>query len=643
MNHRLFARFVLVGVLLICVWLYLPPYADSFVGDDFVQQWRIREFVMNPTGAYQIFHPFWTTWYYRPLQNLWFLGNRLAFGLNPFGYYYLQICGQLLVVALLYRLARWLGLPVWAGLVTAVLFAINGQHHLTVSWISSIAIVLGALFSLAAAVSYLAYLNGIGRGQTRINAEIKAKIGVRPRSSASHAWLLLSFFFCLLAMLAHEEGFLAPIFLFAIWWTHPKRPSPHRADIIFFTALGLLMAGYVAVQIGRPNVHIAVERAYYDRLLNALWPGNMGQFGADVVGRWLTLEQADLSALAVNPFVGTLVAMGLLVLVGLGFWYGRRSVRLGLIWTGLHLGFIYLGLWSQRPELFDGRHLYNAWIGVSLTVGAGLAQWAQQRGSQQRERAAVVLVAALVLFLGLHGWEVERGMSRFIDLTRRVKTAEGQLKANLPTLSNEKLFAARFVLSPQYFVPAAGVWYGRPDLSGGSLDALKQYQTINRDFYLFDEVDGRLYNLAPELQAHAQTSLLWRNEPEVVWEQADTAVPLTPEDTGSDNIFIPPDDPRLAIRVTLLGEGWVSLNYQEKIPADGQLATAVRGEPGQTFHILVNGATIFTHTIQADETGWIDVLIPLTDYANETAVIQLQLSGEKDTAGFWANPRLVID
>jgi hypothetical protein len=391
-------------------------------------------------------------------------------------------------------------------------------------------------------------------------------------------------------------------------------------------------------------VHIVVEGAYYERLLNALWPGNIGRFGLDVVGRWLTLEQANLPTLASHPFVGTLVALGLLVLVGVGFWYGRRPFRLGLIWIGLHLGFIYFGLWSQRPELFDGRHLYNAWLGISLMVGAGLAQWAQQRGSKQRGRAAAVLAAALLLFLGLHGWEIERGMSGYYGLTRQVKMAETQLKAILPNVTDEtKLFAARFLLSPQYFVPAAGVWYGRPELSGGSLDALKQYQTINSSFYLFDEVDGRLYNLAPELQEHAQTILLWRNEPEVVWELEDTAVTLTSADTGSDAIFIPADDPRLAIQVTLPGEGWVSLNYTEKIPADGQLTTAVRGKPGQSFRILVNGDTHFTHTIQPEETGWIDVLFPLAAYANDTAVIQLQLSGEKDTAGFWANPRLVID
>ena len=143
---------ILVVLLLLAAWLYLPPFAFTFIGDDFMQQWRIRMFLDAPLQVVRVLRPGWTDWYYRPLQHAWFLANRLAFGLNPFGYYLLQAWWHTLAVALLYRLARGLRLPAWAALLAAALFAFNGQHQLTVNWISSIAIIMGGVFSLLAAV-----------------------------------------------------------------------------------------------------------------------------------------------------------------------------------------------------------------------------------------------------------------------------------------------------------------------------------------------------------------------------------------------------------------------------------------------------------------------------------------------------------
>ncbi len=80
---KILGLWFLVLLFLFTVWLYLPDYSDSFVGDDFVQQWRIRKVIEDPIQAYRIFNPVWTDWYYRPMQNLWFLGNRLLFGVNP--------------------------------------------------------------------------------------------------------------------------------------------------------------------------------------------------------------------------------------------------------------------------------------------------------------------------------------------------------------------------------------------------------------------------------------------------------------------------------------------------------------------------------------------------------------------------------
>lgn len=611
-KHRLGLQIAFVALLLFCLWLYLPAYHDSFVGDDFVQQWRIREFVRAPAGAWQILSPFWTNWYYRPLQNLWFLGNRLQFGLNPFGYYALQVLVHLLAISLLYRLARFLRLPVWAGFVTAVLFAINGQHQLTVSWISSIAIVLGAVFSLAAADAYFAYLRW-----------------------RRWVWLILTIVFVLLALLSHEEGVLIAIFLFSVWLTQPQRPSRPR-DYVFFALLLGLMSSMVVVQIVRPNVHIAVEGDFFTRLQTAVWPANWGAFGLEVTSRWLGLENQLPDLLSQVAFT-TMAGLVFLLLASAAFWAGSRAVRLGLLWAGLHLGFIYLALWAQRPELFDGRHLYNAWVGFSLTLGATLAQLYQAKtlnvDQRSQRQAGLVLTAVILLFTGIHVRAVQAGTARFYQLTRQVKASEADIKAILPELhEGTQLFATRFILTPPYFVPAAGVWYDAPELNGGSLEVFKQHETIPSDFYLIDYEDGRLYNLMPALQDASQTIFLWHNEPKLI----NAAI--------SENSIAGPKSARqLAVKVTPQANGWAAVQFTAAVPENSRLETAVHGQPGQQFQILIDGEIVFDQTLASSHNEWQEVSIPLDQLGGETITLQFQLRSSPEEPGYWSVPRFVID
>src|SRR5690606_24874348 len=89
-----------VGIILFAVALYIPPFDSHFVGDDYVQLEEVAPFLDQPLAAYQMFHPFWTTWYYRPVQNLTFLIARLLFELQPFGYYVVLAGWHALTIAL---------------------------------------------------------------------------------------------------------------------------------------------------------------------------------------------------------------------------------------------------------------------------------------------------------------------------------------------------------------------------------------------------------------------------------------------------------------------------------------------------------------------------------------------------------------
>ncbi|MFQ5421703.1 MAG: hypothetical protein ACE5EY_15225, partial [Anaerolineae bacterium] len=109
-------KLIFIGLLLVTLIILMPPYADNFIGDDYFQLNRVMELAARPSAAWQVLNPFWQPWYYRPWQNGWILANRLIFGFNPFGYYWLQILMHLLVMALLYRVGRRFGFSRWATL-----------------------------------------------------------------------------------------------------------------------------------------------------------------------------------------------------------------------------------------------------------------------------------------------------------------------------------------------------------------------------------------------------------------------------------------------------------------------------------------------------------------------------------------------
>ncbi|MFN2189938.1 MAG: hypothetical protein ACK2T3_14335, partial [Candidatus Promineifilaceae bacterium] len=266
---------ILVGILLITLALYLPPYLDSFLGDDFVQQWRIRDLVAEPGSALQVFQPDWTDWYYRPLQNLWMLLNRLLFGLAPAASYFLQGCLHLLGISLIYRVSRGFGIGRLGALIAASLFAINIEHHLTVDWISSIGVVAASTLSLGAVAIFNRYL----------------------KPSPNIIYLALTFVLWLAALFFHETAILLPLFLFIVWLSYPDRTEPSLSLLILTILMGIVMSLFVLVQFIRVNANISSESLL---AFNGSAPEqlvNFGQFLIRLSSCWLGLKNHDLEIL----------------------------------------------------------------------------------------------------------------------------------------------------------------------------------------------------------------------------------------------------------------------------------------------------------------------------------------------------------
>jgi hypothetical protein len=629
-------RFLMVPLVLLIFVVFIPPYAASFIGDDYVQLDRISDLLARPWAAYELLNPFRQSWYYRPLQNLWFLANRLLFGLNPFPFYYLQIAFHVLVMALVYRVARQLKLAPAAALAATLLYGFHGHFFDVVTWLSSIGIVLVALFSLAAVSAFLSYLEQPAKG-----------------------WLLAAtLLFVLLAMLSHEEGFLVVPFLLVLWWLRrAARPSPRF--IAAFLVMFLLVVVYVGLQLIRPNLNITLSQTDLSHWGRYLSPDPVSQFLVHALVRTTTLFGA------LGPLLDNSYLAGSLLLVGLAYWFwsGSEATRLGLLWLALHLGFIYWAVWAYQPQFFAGRHLYTGLIGLHLALGALLQAFLQRPAWTHKGARQAVAGATVLALLFFNVQTIGQMHAIWWEMSRRDQEVRQQMQQLMPRVSGDThVFAHRFVSDASYLPATVQVWYDQPlTPPGGSLGQLLDYGRATRDFYLFDYDDGRLINLMPELQEHAETIFIWHQPParELLLPDGQRQ-PLVGSGRPALVIAGPAGDQRLALFTPLpedVVDGWLSLGYNVLVPAHSELRLALRRpvEPGGVAYRIrlttMSGSeeVLFEQRWQwaeAAEAGrWHDVVLSLDAHWNQTVSLTFEVQDNDRSigGGYWANMRFVSD
>ncbi len=633
-----FAQIFVGGLILAALVVYFPPYAGSWVGDDYVQLGYVLNFVQRPFAAFQLFNPTTLGWYYRPLQNLWFLANRLAFGLHPAVFYWQLLLGHALATALVYRTARQWGIRPFAAACATALFAIHGHYVDVVGWVSSVAIVMTAVFSLLSLSFYLDYLHH-----------------ARPRH------LALTFLFFLLALFSHEEAILLPIFFLFVAYAAPNRGRPRpRAHFATLALMLGLTAVMVIIQFTRPNLTIDISQTAENQWLALLSPEQISRFISDTAVTY-TMQFNWENSIMANSL---LFSLGILLLLAAWAWVGNRVVRLGLLWLLLHLALIYAALWAQKPNLFAGRHFYNGAIGFVWAVGATFdlllaASPAKLRlGRRKVSRLGLALAAVVGLIVLGHILGVRAAQQAWLTRAERDVAAEQQLKALLPTLNDEThVFANRFPITPQFFRAVSEVWYEldeRLPLPVGGFAQLQLHGRATRNFYVFDYEAGRVFNLMPELQLSDETVFLWSNTPRLdVVDQAGQVVAMatTTAETGFA-VVEAGGAYRFAVKAAPLAEtdGWLSLMYiVPQVPAGSDLRLAFRSDaPGATpFRVRLmrpnaEPVTLAEGTFTPEQV-WAEVAVPLTEFGGQSVVLRLETAVSPPHIAYWANPRMTLD
>ena len=646
-HTKLVAKGLLITLLLVTFFIYYPSFAHGWVGDDYVQLGYVREVVKRPFSFLQIFHPTWTFWYYRPLQNVWFTFGELLFGKQPELFYAVQIGVHMLVTSLVYRIARQFALHPYVAVASAALFAIHGHHVDVVTWISAIAIVLAALFSLAAVSCFLDYLK-------------------RPLPKT----LLLTTIACILALLSHEESIILPPFLLLMltvtrWHSRPKKKSItilwnqfYKAEIGVFLFLFALIVAYVIMQLLRPNATIDLSSTQSGQWLSLLSPDIFQSFWQSTIYQFTFWGQSQ----TLMGFRAAVFVLGSLGLLGMAVWYGNHIVRLGLLWAGLHLAFIYVVLWTQKPEFYAGRHIYNALPGIVLVIGAGLQQIGGAISNQQSaisqksflRPTPYSLLPILIIPLLIYQVAVSRSIQAawLTDVTEE-QSIQAPMQEIMPTVTSQThVFANRLPITPKFLRSMVYVWYGvMPPEPGGILDKLLADGEATDDFYVFDYENGRLFNLMPELQQHEKTILLLAQPITHEVRQADAVVPVSTE-MGIVTVAGPEESRHLSLQMNPPSDNsvWATQSYFQNLPANSKLAFGTLSYSDLQYRVVLDDRDGMQHILwessQSANNVWEDVEIDLTAWG-ETAVIlylEVKSTGDGDPpTGYWSNPRMVID
>ena len=361
---------------------YFPAVLGGFVWDDiiFTQEPTIRE----PSGL-------WDIWFspseiegeghYWPIVYTGFWLEHKLWGYEPIGYHVVNVLLHFVNCLLLWRLMLRLAVP-GAWFIAAV-FAVHPLHVESVAWVIERKDLLSALFFLAAALTWIRFVESSGKGRYFLSLGLFAA-----------------------AMLSKSIAVTLPVALLVWHWWKRGRPTP--GDLLrlvpFFAVALVITAADLAFYRGREVLSLdysMVERAliaaralwfYAGKLL---WPTEL----AVIYPHW-RVDTADLLSWAWLAAAVALVPL---------LWAGRHRIGAGPLVGALFfavtlspvLGFVDYG-YMQFSFVAD-RYQYLAGIGViAVLAGAATHGAARLRGYQMM--GVQVLGALALVSLGTMTW-----------------------------------------------------------------------------------------------------------------------------------------------------------------------------------------------------------------------------------------------
>lgn len=370
-------RIALASVLFViaAMSVYAPGMRHGFVMDD-VHVVRQNPLIKSPALILPCFTQPFLKFYYRPMTQLSFMLDRMAWGQDASGYRFTSIllhsANAVLACMLLYMLYGNALLAFVAGL----LFAVHPAGVIPVNYIADRSNLLGTLWMLCALAAFLA---AVKKPDARL--------------------IPLGYLFFIMALLSHEAAVIFPAYLACILAAASTRENAFRTRALAVSAV-LISAVYFILRMSVLNFDSGM-------------PGIPGLLSWQSAGTFLFImfryaflvacPHESVLIYSVRPeflsagrvIASALFVAGLIVLTVMSL-RRRRAAGFGLLWFFLGTAPLYYLMFS-RPEM--GLIMQDNWgyapsLGLIALIVGGLVALKERL----RVHIWLALIAALVFF-----------------------------------------------------------------------------------------------------------------------------------------------------------------------------------------------------------------------------------------------------
>ncbi len=376
--------------------------------------------------------------YYRPVQFLWLLLNRLLWGTNAFGWHLSAVMLHTVATGCVYLLARKIVQEKAAAWLAGAVFGLHPLHVESAAWAMGF---IDPLFTLLVLGSFLCYL------------EAQERMGRRT------LWAVCSISLYALAAFAKEPALVLPllVFAYAVLSGAPTagpegRPLWPRLRVGFIAA-----APYLAVTTIYITARLAVLKSL-SRVITSLPWGVVIATLPRVLWTYLRILflPDGLSVFYDVPYVQPTDAVSIVLpgaavaLVACGlWWWAWRSTPVAVAASWFLLPFLVLLNLRAFPqgEIVHDRYLYLASVGFALLIALA---WKSLRASrvQLLAEGATRLAVAVLLVVAL---------------------GAGTIYYSGFWMNNQALYSRGFAIAPNNNLAAnnfAGLYVARGDYAG---------------------------------------------------------------------------------------------------------------------------------------------------------------------------------
>jgi protein O-mannosyl-transferase len=392
-HHRSKSGFtLLLAVLLLTVVLYLPVFSYEFVFDDHnqivanerIQSWSYLPGYFSEHVWAQLYGHGQAN-YYRPLFVTWLLINYSAFASDPLGWHGTTLLVHLVVVILVFCLARRLLQDDAAASLATLIFAIHPLQIESIAWIAGVTEPLVAIFVFGGLLTYF-------KSQEGRNARF---------------WFAASVLCYFLGLLCKESAVLLPVavFLYALFFDSKQEntriQSLRRATLQALSYAPALVV-YFAMRIhALQKPFKATPKATWDTLLLTI-PSLIWFYMRELVAPYRLALFYDVAYVEDAP--GFLLPLIAITVIGalLLFWARHsRLIRFCSLWMGLFLLLPLSGarLFGHNNGLVHDRYLYISLFGFAVLAAKAWTHLPRSHSLFGRNAwQTVALIAIVVAF-----------------------------------------------------------------------------------------------------------------------------------------------------------------------------------------------------------------------------------------------------